>query len=90
MILIELAIAGLGIGLLMPNMSVCLTSSTPAALRGRILGGLTTSFFLGQFISPFISQPLSQWVGLGTTYGLAGGLMLGMMVVMLGAMACRK
>ncbi len=59
MVLIGLAIGGLGIGLLIPNMSVCLTSYTPAALRGKFLGGLTTSFFLGQFISPFISQPLS-------------------------------
>ncbi|MEG4322819.1 MFS transporter, partial [Microcoleus sp. Aus8_D1] len=86
-VLIGLAIAGLGVGLLMPNMNVCLTSSTPAVLRGRILGGLTTSFFLGQFISPFVSQPLSQWAGLGTTYGLAGGLMLGMMVITVGLMA---
>lgn len=75
-VLIGLAIAGLGVGLLMPNMNVCLTSSTPASLRWRIFGGLTTSFFLGQFTSPFVSQPLSQWLTLGTTYGLAGGLML--------------
>ncbi len=44
-VLLGLAIGGLGVGLLMPNMTVCLTSSTPAVLRGRILGGLTTSFF---------------------------------------------
>jgi MFS family permease len=86
LVLVGLAIAGLGVGLLMPNMNVCLTSSTPVALRGRILGGLTTSFFLGQFISPLISQPLSQQVGLGATYGLAGGLMLGMTLAMLAVM----
>ncbi|MES1023677.1 MFS transporter [Gloeocapsa sp. BRSZ] len=76
LVLIGLAIAGLGIGLLMPNMNVCLTSSTPVALRGRILGGLTTSFFLGQFTSPLVSQPLSTWLNLSTTYRLAGGFML--------------
>jgi MFS family permease len=70
-----LAIAGLGMGLLMPNMNFCLTSISPAAARGRVLGGLTTSFFLGQFLSPLVSQPLSQLVGLGTTYGLAGAVM---------------
>ncbi|WP_293358981.1 MULTISPECIES: MFS transporter [unclassified Microcoleus] len=85
-VLIGLAIAGLGVGLLMPNMNVCLTSSTPACLRGRILGGLTTSFFLGQFTSPFVSQPLSQWAGLGTTYGLAGGLMLATAFITVGVM----
>lgn len=83
LVLIGLIIAGLGVGLLMPNMNVCLTSSTPTALRGRILGGLTTSFFLGQFLSPLVSQPISQQVGLGTTYGLAGGLMALMTVATL-------
>ncbi|MCU0566953.1 MAG: MFS transporter [Oculatellaceae cyanobacterium Prado106] len=83
-VLVGLAIAGLGVGLLMPNMNVCLTSSTPSALRGRILGGLTTCFFLGQFISPLVSQPLSRWVGLGTTYGLAGGLMVILTCAMVG------
>ncbi|NJL48509.1 MAG: MFS transporter [Leptolyngbyaceae cyanobacterium SM2_5_2] len=86
MVLVSLAIAGLGIGLLMPNMTVCLTSSTPALFRGRILGGLTTSFFLGQFISPLVSQPLSQRLGLADTYGLAGGLMLAMLAITLGVM----
>lgn len=86
LVLIGLAIGGLGVGLLMPNMNVCLTSATPVVLRGRILGGLTTSFFLGQFISPLISQPLSLQVGLGATYGLAGGLMLVMAIASVGVM----
>jgi MFS family permease len=74
--LVGLAIAGLGLGIFTPNMTVSLTAATPAALRGRILGGLTTSFFLGQFFSPLVSQPLSQRIGLAATYALAGGLML--------------
>ncbi|RAM49826.1 MAG: MFS transporter [Hapalosiphonaceae cyanobacterium JJU2] len=75
-VLIGLAIAGLGLGLLMPNMNLCLTSVTPDAFRGRVLSGITTFFFLGQFLSPLLSQPLSYFVGLGATYGLAAGLML--------------
>jgi hypothetical protein len=35
-----LAEQALGLGLLMPNMNVCLTSVTPVSLRGRVLGGL--------------------------------------------------
>lgn len=87
MALVGLAIGGLGVGLLMPNMTVCLTSSTPPVLRGRILGGLTTSFFLGQFASPFVSQPLSQELGLSTTYGLAGGFMLLLTLMTVGVMS---
>lgn len=78
MVLVGLAIAGAGLGLLMPNMNVCLTSVTPGSLRGRVLGGLTTAFFLGQFVSPILSQPLSGVVGLDMTYRLASGLMVGL------------
>ncbi|MBD2106627.1 MFS transporter [Nodosilinea sp. FACHB-13] len=85
-VLVGLAIAGLGLGLFTPNMTVGLTSLTPAALRGRILGGLTTSFFLGQFVSPLVSQPLSQRIGLAATYGLAGLLMLTLGAITLGVM----
>lgn len=75
-VLIGLVIAGAGLGLLMPNMNLCLTSVTPEKLRGRVVSGITTSFFLGQFLSPFVSQPLSKIVGLGAAYGWASGLML--------------
>lgn len=74
-VLIGLGIAGVGLGLLMPNMNLCLTTVTPDALRGRILSGITTSFFLGQFVSPFISQPLSKTYGFANTYGIAAMVM---------------
>ncbi|BAZ37337.1 major facilitator superfamily MFS_1 [Calothrix sp. NIES-4101] len=75
-VLLGLAVAGSGLGLLMPNMNFCLTSVTPDAMRGKILSGVTTSLFLGQFLSPLLSQPLSTKVGLATTYVSAGGFML--------------
>lgn len=80
-VLVGLAIAGSGLGLLTPNMNVCLTSITPSNLRGRVLGGLTTAFFLGQFVSPILSQPLSGMMGLALTYRLAGGLMVCMTAI---------
>lgn len=76
-----LAITGLGLGALMPNMNFCLTSIIPRMARGRVLGGLTTSFFLGQFCSPLISQPLSLKVGLSTTYGAGSVMMLVMSLI---------
>ncbi|MGL5831985.1 MAG: MFS transporter [Waterburya sp.] len=79
-VLLGLAIAGMGLGLIIPNMNLCLTSVTPDAMRGRVLSGVTTSLFLGQFLSPVVSQPLTKIVGLGTTYGFAGGLMLILML----------
>ena len=67
-----LGTVGVGLGLVMPNMTFCLTSATPVNMRGKILGGLTTSMFLGQFLSPLVSQPLSLAIGLNATYGTAG------------------
>lgn len=73
-ILIVLIPAGLGLGLLTPNLNVWTTTTVPAALRGRALGGLTTCIFLGQFLSPIVTQPLNQTLNLSATYGLAGVL----------------
>ena len=72
LVLIGLIVAGLGFGLLMPNLNVWLSSIIPDALRGRALGGLTTFFFLGQFLSPLVSQPVTNAVGLGRTYSFTG------------------
>jgi MFS family permease len=74
-VLLGLAIAGTGLGLLMPNLNLCLTTITPEMLRGRVVSGITSAFFLGQFLSPFVSQPLSKIVGLAAAYSWAAGLM---------------
>ena len=70
------AIAGIGLGLLMPTFNVWITEKTPAKYLGRAFGLLTTSIFLGQFISPFMTQPLSQQVGLGMSFTVVGAVML--------------
>jgi MFS family permease len=62
-IALALLLAGTGQGLLIPNLSVWLADETPSALRGRVLGGLTTALFLGVFISPFVGEPMSAMVG---------------------------
>jgi MFS family permease len=80
-VLTGLAISGLGLGILMPNMSVWLSSAVPDAIRGRALGGLSTAMFLGQFLSPIVTQSLTQNLGLGGTYAVTGG---GLVLVALG------
>jgi MFS family permease len=75
-VLVGLAISGMGLGILMPNMSVWLSSAVPDNLRGRALGGLSTSMFLGQFLSPIVTQPLTKMMGLGGTYALTGGMLV--------------
>ncbi|MEO1340939.1 MAG: MFS transporter [Cyanobacteria bacterium J06635_13] len=72
MVILGLIVSGLGFGLLMPNLNVWLSSIIDDASRGKALGGLTTFFFLGQFLSPIVSQPITNFIGLGKTYVLIG------------------
>jgi MFS family permease len=74
-VLTGLAIAGMGLGILMPNMTVWLSTAVPDSIRGRALGGLSTAMFLGQFLSPIISQPFTETLGLGGVYALTGGVL---------------
>jgi MFS family permease len=73
--LVGLAISGMGLGILMPNMTVWLSSAVADSGRGKALGWLSTSMFLGQFLSPIVTQPLTKSFGLGGTYALTGGVL---------------
>ncbi len=73
--LVGLAISGMGLGILMPNMTVWLSSAVPDAVRGKALGWLSTSMFLGQFLSPIVTQPLNKAFGFGGTYAVTGGVL---------------
>ncbi|MCD6217606.1 MFS transporter [bacterium] len=64
-----LILSGLGFGLFMPNINIMLTKLAPEHVRGRIVGGLTTCLFLGQFISPIAAQPFISHTGLGGMFG---------------------
>lgn len=74
-VLLGLGLMGVGFGVTMPNFSIWLMAATPTSLRGRIVGGLTTFFFLGQFLSPVYSQPLARLLGLSDMFLITGGLM---------------
>ena len=91
LVFVGLAIAGMGVGLLMPNLNLWIATEVSKGARGRALGGSTTFFFLGQFLSPLVTQPVSQTVGLSTTYALAGGVMLvcGLLLMVLQQSICR-
>lgn len=64
MILPALLVAGLGLGFMVPNLIVWVASESPPDLRGRVLGGLNTALFLGQFLSPLICQPVIRSLGM--------------------------
>jgi MFS family permease len=80
-VLLGSLIAGLGMGISMPNYTTWFMARVPASMRGRASGLLTTAFFLGQFASPLVSAPLVAWLGLAGTFAAVGG---GLVVVGLG------
>jgi len=57
LIVIGLVIAGLGMGLLIPNSNILVMQLAPPSIRGREIGKLTTFWFLGQFIAPLVILP---------------------------------
>ena len=67
-----LLIGGLGVGLFAPNNSGWLASVTPAAIRGKAVGWMTSLLFLGQFASPVLTEPFVKQIGLSATFALVG------------------
>lgn len=82
-VVLGLAVAGLGLGLQMANMNTWAAAIAPQRFRGRALGGVATFMFLGHFLSPVASQPLVVTYGFPMAFGLAGGLLLFVAVVFL-------
>ncbi len=74
--LFVLALTGASLGLLFPNLSLWVLDIAPDWVRGRILGGLATSIFVGHFLSPIVSQPIAEAWDLRTAYAVLGTAML--------------
>ena len=62
MILVAMLLAGLGMGLMIPNANVWVMQLAPPEIRGKEIGRLTTFWFLGQFLSPLILLPLLSFM----------------------------
>jgi len=67
-------VAGIGFGLINPNLLAWLAAIAPAHSRGRLFGWFTTSLFLGQFLSPFLWRYPIEQLGRSGAIVLAGGL----------------
>ncbi len=71
-VVIAMAILGGGLGAVFPNLIAWTMAKTSPHIRGRIIGGLTTSFFVGQFLSPLATEPLARAYGEATTFVVTG------------------
>ncbi|MFW2372416.1 MAG: MFS transporter [Gammaproteobacteria bacterium] len=70
-----LCLSGLGLGLMRPNLVAWLMSSTSPQYRGRVMGGLTSFVFIGQFMSVILTQPLVDSFGYSYAFFWAGCVM---------------
>jgi len=75
-VMVGTAIAGFGVGLLMPNGNLWLIEVTSPDKRGKVIGGITTAVFLGQFFSPVLLQPIIDSASIFTAHAAASGLAL--------------
>ncbi len=74
--LIAMMIAGLGMGLMIPNTSMWVMQLAPPKIRGREIGRMTTFWFLGQFLSPLLLLPISNQISVTNTFYLAAASLL--------------
>lgn len=70
-----LLVGGLGVGLVVPNLNLRLSELAQPHQRGRVLSGLVSGIFLGQFFSPLVVQPVVEARGIAIAFIWAGALM---------------
>lgn len=75
LVIIAMMLAGLGMGMMIPNTNMWVMKIAPPAIRGKEIGKLTTFWFLGQFLSPIIIFPVLSTLTLSATFMAAAGLL---------------
>lgn len=72
-----LIVAGLGGGLVLPNLYTWLADITPSLWRGRIVAGMSSAVFLGQFLSPLLLSAPADQPAQGFVWGAGAAVVVG-------------
>lgn len=75
LIVLSLLVGSLGAGVTLPNLNAWIAHLAPSHARGRLIAGLASSTFLGQFLSPVAAQPLVHAHGIPTAFACGTVLM---------------
>ena len=81
-VLIGAAVSGFGVGVLFPSVAMWVTTLAPPRMRGRLLGIMTASMYLGQFFSPILVEPAVTAVGLSGAFGVAATAAISMAILL--------
>lgn len=71
-VLLGMLLAGLGLGLVIPNSNLWLIRIVPATVRGKQIGRLSTFWFVGQFLSPIVWLPITRFFTLSYMFEIIG------------------
>ncbi|MEU3692453.1 MFS transporter [Streptomyces narbonensis] len=83
MIVVGSALFGLGMGILMPAVTVLIGDTAPPSLRGQATALSGTASFAGQFASPLVLGPLIDRTSVQTGYLAAGGAATLLLLILL-------
>lgn len=76
LVVVAMMLAGLGMGMMIPNTNMWVMKIAPPQIRGKEIGKLTTFWFLGQFLSPIIIFPVLKLFSLSSTFLLFAAFLL--------------
>jgi MFS family permease len=75
-VILGLAFAGMGTGVLFPSASLWMMEIAPEKIRGTLLGRVSMAVFLGMFVSPLVIQPFINGFGIEASFLIAACMML--------------
>ena len=84
MIMLAMLLAGLGMGVMIPNANIWVMQLAPPEIRGREIGRLTTFWFMGQFLSPIILLPFLDWLTQPQLFFMIACFLLMLSILMFG------
>ena len=76
MVMLAMLLAGLGMGVMIPNANIWVMQLAPLEIRGREIGRLTTFWFMGQFLSPIILLPFLEIFSHSEMFFILAGILL--------------
>ena len=83
LISVSIVFFGIGMGMVIPTISVWVGELVPASFRGRMTSYITLFSYTGQFLSPIILSPMESALGLTTLFLVIGAACVFLLILFL-------